>query len=126
MIIFKSTVLINKDLEFDEDFSYSKEECKKLYPLLEVTSSNINGYFYRDEDNYLRANVIIKADVILSDSLTCEPFKKTLDIAEDFEIMDKEDGEGEGYIFPSSSFELKDLCLCLIKTYVPLKPLKDN
>ena len=46
MIIFKSSVLINKDLEFDEDFSYSKEECKKLYPLLEVTSSNINGYFY--------------------------------------------------------------------------------
>lgn len=126
MIVFKSSVLQNKDLNFDETFTYSKKECEKLYPLLEVKKATMNGYYYRDNDNYLRANVVLEAEVILSDAHTCLPFSRTLEIEEDFEIMDKEDGEGEGYIFPSSSFDSKELCLCLIHTYIPFNARKEN
>lgn len=126
MIIFKSLVTPKKDLKFNETFHFGKEELKNHYPLLEVNNALMDGYFYRDNEDYLRCNAVIKANVTLADSLTGEPFEKDIDIEDDFEIMDEEDGEGEGYIFPSNSFELSSLCLCLINSSIPLKPLKDK
>mgnify|MGYP004551501165 CR=1 FL=1 len=126
MIVFKSLVTQNKDLKFNKTYDFSKDELKKYYPLIEVKKALMDGYFYRDEEDYLRCNVIIKANLTLIDSLTNEPFTKEIEIKDDFEIMDKEDGEGEGYIFPSASFSLSSLCLCLIKSSIPLKVVKED
>ncbi|HAS56838.1 MAG TPA: hypothetical protein DEF61_04930 [Firmicutes bacterium] len=126
MIVFKSLVTQKKDLKFNETFTFDKDELKNYYPLVEVKKALMDGYFYRDEEDYLRCNLIIKANVTLIDSITNEPFDKEMEIKDDFEIMDKEDGEGEGYIFSSSSFSLSSLCLCLIKSSIPLKVRKED
>lgn len=126
MIVFKSLVTQKKDLKFNETFTFDKDELKNYYPLVEVKKALMDGYFYRDEEDYLRCNLIIKANVTLIDSITNEPFDKKMEIKDDFEIMDKEDGEGEGYIFSSSSFPLSSLCLCLIKSSIPLKVRKKD
>ena len=126
MIVFKSLVTQKKDLKFNETFTFDKDELKNYYPLVEVKKALMDGYFYRDEEDYLRCNLIIKANVTLIDSITNEPFDKEMEIKDDFEIMDKEDGEGECYIFSSSSFSLSSLCLCLIKSSIPLKVRKED
>lgn len=95
------------------------------YPLHKISKIKYEARFYKVKERLL-GDVKIKTNLEVEDTSDCTPFIYSLNIEEKgIEIMDKEDGESEGYIFPSSSFELDDLLFNIILSHLPIRLTKD-
>lgn len=115
MRVQKGRITFEKDFPLDEAISFSAEQVATLYPIIDVRDCHIKGLLYRDEDDKLYADVDVWAKVRYKDGLTGEPFDHDFSSMGLYEILEREDGEGEGFIFPGSELDTVELSRSIIK-----------
>ena len=115
MKVHKSRITFEKDQSVEENIELSAEQVATLYPIIEVRDCHLKGLIYRDDDDKLYADVDVWAKVTYKDGVTGEPFDYDFASMGLYEILEKEDGEGEGFIFPGSEFETDELTRSIIK-----------
>lgn len=111
MKVFKSKVTFAVDVPLDEDVDLSGRSYGSL---LGVEGCHIKGLLYRDDEGKLFADVDISATLTCKDIHSGSPFKSAFACSGDYEILEKEDGEGEGFILPGAALDTADLAFCAI------------
>lgn len=122
MTISKSHIYANPYL-VDEDLAFEDVDFKSQYPILSMDSCHLKAKFYKSKEDKIFAEMDIAATAILEDSYTCKPFKKKLTLSEDFEIMEDEDYEGEGFIVPGKVIDVSSLVVAIIRSSLPIRVL---
>ncbi len=125
MKIYRNLVKEGHPLELEEDISFSKEECQNDYPLLSVPSCHVRMVF-ENVDDFLTCDYFLSGDMELSDSRTAEPFLQSFEDDDLIDLLRSEEEDGEGYIFPGTSLESKDLAHKIIRSLVPISPHKED
>lgn len=115
MKVHKSRITFEKDLAVEENIELSEAQVATLYPIIEVRDCHLKGLIYRDDDDKLYADVDVWAKVTYKDGVSGEPFDYNFASMGLYEILEKEDGEGEGFIFPGGEFETEELTRSIIK-----------
>ena len=91
MKVSKSKVTFAVDVPLDEDVDLSGRSYGSL---LGVDGCHIKGLLYRDDDGKLFADVDISATLTCKDIHSGSPFQLPFACSGDYEILEKEDGEG--------------------------------
>ncbi len=90
------------------------------YPIHKAKSCHYEAKIYKVKDMIL-VDMAIDATLEVEDTGDCTPFDLALSFEENSNvIMEEEDGESEGYIFPGNSFDLDDLARLLIISRIPI------
>ena len=125
MRVYRSQVTPNRPLDLDEGYSFSREDCKEEYPLLEIPSCRFEATFF-DEDGRLFCSYRVYGDWILSDSRTAKEFLSSFEEEGEVEILSSFEEEGDGYVFPGTFLESDELAHKIVKTLVPLSPHEEG
>lgn len=125
MRVYRSQVRPNRGLELDEEYSFSREDCAKEYPLLEIPGCHFEASFY-DDDGRLFASYRVSGNWVLSDGRTAEEFSSSYEEEGEVEILSSFEEEGDGYVFPGTFLESEELAHKIVKTLVPLSPHKED
>ena len=127
MKIFRSSILPNRPLEVSEKLpDFEGDSIPSGLPLIKISSPKITGEFFKDGD-FLAFDGRVEAVLTLRDARTDETFKEPCSVDEIINIYDEnQDSDDFGYVFPGSSFELKDFVRSVLISEVPLKPLKEG
>lgn len=112
--IFERAYLLDEELSFLDPSLFADS-----YPLLGIDKCHVKGELSK-EDKLIKADLSIAATITLEDSYTAKPFKKKISLEESFDIMEDEDGEGEGFIVPGKAIELEVLVVDLIRFSLPM------
>lgn len=100
------------------------EGYKIRYPLRKARSCHLEAKVYREKEEIL-VDMKGEATFEAEDTSDASPFLYSLSIDEKgIAIMEKEDGEGDGFIFEGNSFDLEELALDLFECHIPLRLLK--
>lgn len=123
MKVYRTAITEARPLPLNEEFAFSKEECKPLYPLLEVKKAKIEGEITRTDD-ILTASFHLHAEVLFSDARTAKPFVQELDADELADLLEDElgDDEDEGFILPGSYFDTKEMVRQALLPLIPIAP----
>lgn len=90
------------------------------YPIKNVVSlSYLAETTKRDEHPLVWMR--IKGRLEVYDSRDNAVFEYPFSIEEETEILEEEDGESVGYIVPGNSFDLDELALELVKSFLPIR-----
>lgn len=107
---------VKETLEFKpEDFPLSS-------PIRDIKDCRIEGNLYLD-GGIIRCSLAAEANLLLEDSYTAKTFWEKKEIEEDFDILEDEDGEGEGFIVPGPAIDLNELIIALYRFSLPSKIL---
>ncbi len=122
--IVKSALKSGAPLRYDTDLTF--EGYPFSYPLHGVKSSHLKARVYRvKEDIYV--DLSFDGILLAEDTSDATPFLYHLSFVDkSIAIMEREDGEKEGYILPGNSFDLEELTLLLIHSHIPLILHKDD
>jgi uncharacterized metal-binding protein YceD (DUF177 family) len=126
MKIFRSSVPKGRVLPVDETYAeWDPALFARCYPLLGIRSAYLKGNF-ENTDGILTFNGVIGGVVVLSDSRTNEPFEEEYKIKDVFQLLEDEDDESatNGYIFPDNGINLEEFVFSVLRSEVPIKPLK--
>lgn len=122
MKLFKSHIH-ERPIEIDEDEVYSPEDFASTYPVRGIEKCHVKGSFWLEEGKIF-ATLSVQATLLLEDSNTAERFRKKVSPSMDFQILDDEDGEGEGFIVPGPVIDMAQLALLVIRFSLPSKVVK--
>ena len=122
MRIYRNSIAPGKPLELDEDICLSKRDFSSTYPLLDIKRAHIEGILEKEEGNFLTANCLIEALVTLADARTGKPFDYQISVDDIYDLLESEEEDGDGYIFPGNGIELDDFVFAVIKSNIPLAP----
>lgn len=125
MKIYRNLVKEGHPLELEEDIAFSKEDCQNDYPLLSVPSCHVKMVF-ENVDDFLTCDYFLAGEMELSDSRTAEPFLESFEDDDLIDLLQSEEEDGEGYIFPGTFLESKDLAHKIIRSLVPISPHKEG
>ncbi len=121
MRIYRSQVRPSKPIELGETYSFSRGDCEKEYPLVEIPDCRFEASFY-DEDGHLRCSYRVSGNWILVDGRTAKEFSSSFEEEGDIDILSSFEEEGEGYVFPGTFLESEELAHKIVKTLVPVSP----
>lgn len=118
--LVKSAVQEGRDTLFEgKDVSF--EGYSLHYPLRKVLSCNYEGKLNRYNDK-LYCSLRLECVLEVEDTSDCTLFEYPLSFEEkDLEVMEEEDGEGEGYIFPGNTVDMDLFALTLIQSHLPIR-----
>ncbi len=112
-----------RPLPFEEEESYSPEDFPANSPIKMIEDCQVAGEIHL-EDGIIRCHMKASAKLTLEDSYTAETFQKKKTVEDEFDILDEENGEGEGFIVYGPSIDLKEIALSLFRFQLPSKILK--
>jgi|GEM_PF-946915 hypothetical protein len=123
--VAKSAVTSGRDYTFSSDGPLEGYETH--YPLIAVKSCHYEGELIREneDEGQLWIRVKGKAELEVYDTRTGIPFLYPTKIQEKAQILDDEDGEGEGYIVSGPNIDLDGLVLRILESSLPLQLLKN-
>lgn len=122
--IYRNSITAAKPLEVNEKFTERDfGNVKQNYPLDKIVSAYIGGTF-ENEDGFLIFRGEIGGVLALHDARSNEIFDYPVTVSDDVEILEDDDGEGEGYIFSGNCIELEILVASVLQSEIPIKPLK--
>lgn len=125
MKIYRNLVKEGHPLELEEDLAFSSIDCQNDYPLLSVPSCHAK-MIIENVDDFLTCDYSISGTMELSDSRTAKPFTQEFEDSDLIDLLQSEEEEGEGYIFPGTFLESEDLAHKIIRTLVPISPHQEN
>lgn len=125
MRIHRNLVKEGKPLIFEEDLSFSQGDCAGDYPLLSVPNCRFSCKV-ENEDGYLTADYSIEGKMELADSRTGKPFLQEFSDADCIDLLESEEEDGEGYIFPGTHLESRDLAHKIIHSLIPISPHQEG
>lgn len=125
MRIHRNLVKEGKPLSFEEDLCFSRQDCAEDYPLLSVPKCHF-ACKVENEDGYLTAEYSISGQMELADSRTSLPFLEEFSDADCIDLLESEEEDGEGYIFPGTHFESAELAHKIIHSLIPISPRKED
>lgn len=114
MRIQKGAVTYARDFEVDEEVAIPDSALPSLYPIVKVDSCRIKGLIYRDEDDRLFADVDVMASLVCVDGRDLSRFVHPFLAAGVYEILEAENGEGEGFILPGAYLDTAELAKCIL------------
>lgn len=118
--IAKSAVLQGRETPF-EGKGLTFEGYPLHYPLRKVLSCDYEGALNRYEGK-IYLSMRLSATLEVEDTSDATLFEYPLSFEErDIEIMETEDGEGEGYIFPGNTLDIDEVALTLIQSHLPIR-----
>ena len=123
MIFYRSAVTPSRPLIFDEDIDFSGISFAKDFPLLGISSCHVKGIVEKNGE-FLTLNAEIKATLTLADSRTLKPFNYPVSSKEVFDLLESNEQDGEGYVYPDNKIDLTDVIYHALRSLVPAKPLK--
>lgn len=115
MRIQKGAVTYARDFKVDEQVAIPDSALPSLYPIVKVESCRIKGLIYRDEDDRLFADVDVMASLVCVDGRDLSKFGHRFASSGIYEILEKEDGEGEGFILPGAYLDTAELSECVLR-----------
>ena len=123
MKVLKSAVSngFPKEYSFDTVF----EGYPIRYPLRKVRNCHLWAKVYREKEEILvdmRGEATFEAEDTSDASLFLYPLSFD---EKGIAIMEKEDGESDGFIFEGNSFDLEELALDLFECHIPIRLLKN-
>lgn len=98
------------------EFRYPLRGIKSCHYEVEITSLS-------SEPNLVAR---LTGIMTLEDTLDGTIFDRPFSLEEEALIMEKEDDEGSGYIFPGPSFVLEEVLLAIISSSLPLRVRKEE
>lgn len=126
MKIFRSSVPKGRVLAIDEFYpDWDASLFEKSYPLLGMKDASIRGNF-ENVDDILTFNGVIEGTLILADSRSNEPFEEDYSVKDVFQLLEDEDEDcsSSAYVFPENGIDLEEFVLSVLRSEVPIKPLK--
>lgn len=114
----KSSILKGRELVFENDTTF--KDYQKRYPLNDVESCHYEVKANR-HDGFIMLNFKIKGKLSVFDTRDNVIFLYPINIKEETEILDDEDGDREGYIVSGANLDLDDLTLLIIQSSLPLR-----
>ena len=109
-------------LKVEEEETFFPEDFPSSSPLKMIDGCKVKGSLFL-EDGVIHCHLEADAVLTLEDSYTMEHFQKKQKLDEEFEILDDENGEGEGFIVSGPSIEIKELVIALYRFSLPSKIL---
>lgn len=103
----------------DEDIS----SYPVSYPLAGIKKCHYDASLQRVGE-YIQCSLYINSLITLIDSRDGVHFDKKWRVEETFDILDDEDGEGEGYIVKGNSIDLDELVIRVIASSLPIKNVR--
>lgn len=125
MKIYRSAVTSARPLEVDEEVSFRDKDFSPFYPLLGIERCHLQGEITK-EGKLLWMRAYVTADLKLVDARSNEAFYLPVTHEEYFPLLEDEEGDIEGYVFPNNLIEASDIAFALLRTLVPIKPLKEG
>ncbi len=125
MRIHRNLVKEGKPLCWEEELAFSKEDCAQDYPLLSVPKCRFRCKV-ENEGGYLTADYSICGEMELADSRNASPFLEGFSDSACIDLLESEEEDGEGYIFPGTHFESRDLAHKIIHSLIPISPHKEG
>lgn len=120
--VLKSAVTSGFPKEYSFDTLF--EGYRIRYPLRKARNCHLEAKVYREKEEIL-VDMKGEATFEAEDTSDASPFLYSLSFDEKgIAIMEKEDGEGDGFIFEGNSFDLEELALDLFECHIPLRLLK--
>lgn len=123
---FQFSVLRHKGhLFLEEEESYTKDEIKEIYSLIDVEKVHVDAEL-QNEGDIAHIHFAIKGNLILECAYTLEPVDYPIDFEEDLEFSNQSEYEDdENVIFVGSDLvDLHPYILGLIITEIPMKVVK--
>ncbi len=121
--VAKSALQKGRTLSFYNDTVFAGYDIE--YPIKSVI-----GCHYEAKGNrvasYPHLSYSIDAELELFDSRDGVPFRKKIHIDDEVDVMEQEDEDGDGFIYPGSSIDLDLLCLSLIVSSLPLRIVRSD
>lgn len=114
----KSSIIKGRELVFENETTF--KGYQKRYPLNDVESCSYKVKANR-HDGFIILNFLIKGKLSVFDTRDNEIFVYPINIKEETEILDDEDGDREGYIVSGANLDLDDLTLLIIQSSLPLR-----
>ena len=106
----------------EEALEFKPEDFPSSSPIRDIRGCEIEGSLYLG-DGKIKCQLQAKARLLLEDSYTAKAFWKKQSIEEEFDILEDEDGEGEGFIVPGPVIDLNQLVVALFRFSLPQKIL---
>ncbi len=125
MKIYRNLVKEGHPLELEEDIVFSREECQNDYPLLSIPSCHAK-LLIENVDDFLTCDYSLVGEMELSDSRTAKPFLLKFEDSDLIDLLQNEEEEGEGYIFPGTFIQSEELIHKIIRTLVPISPHQED
>lgn len=125
MRIYRNAITSAKPLEVEEELSYKEGDFASSYPLLGLKGVKVSGQINRNDD-FLTAHLHVIGTMVLSDAYTSFPFDEEFELDEIVDLLEDVDEDGDGYVLPGTFVELSEVVFHLIRSHVPLKPLKEG
>ena len=115
--IAKSAVTFGRSQTFSSDGPLKDDGIR--YPLIAIPSCHYEGEMYRENDGRLWVKICGFAELNVYDTRTDIPFLRPTKFQETAEILDDEDGEGEGYIVVGPNVDLDELVVRILTSSLP-------
>ncbi|MCQ2772754.1 MAG: DUF177 domain-containing protein [Bacilli bacterium] len=121
--VAKASITRGRAAEYSSDEDLSS--YKVSYPLAGVKACHYDASLQRVGE-YIQCSFFINSTITLIDSRDGVHFDKKWRVEETFDILDDEDGEGEGYIVHGNSIDLDELVIRVITSSLPIKNTRPN
>lgn len=125
MRIYRSQVTPNRPLSVNEAYSFSRKDCEKEYPLVEIPSCLFEAEFF-DDDGFLSCRYRVSGSWVLVDGRTAKEFSSSFADEGEISILSSFEEDGDGYLFPGTFFASEELAHKIVKTLVPLSPKEEG
>lgn len=119
--VAKASISKGREAVYESDESLSSYPVE--YPISSIKSCHYEASLVR-VGNYIQCSMFINAELELIDTYDGVKFTKKHKVEETFDILDDEDGEGEGYIVKGNSIDLDELVIRVITSSLPIKVVR--
>ncbi len=121
--VVKSALAMGREDSYSFDTAFPNYSFH--YPLRKVLQMHVEAKIYREKTG-IYVDISLKGRLEVEDTSDASIFELPISFFEKaLAIMDKEDGEGEGYIFEGNSFDLEELALLLIESHLPIRVTRE-
>ena len=117
MIFHRNDITPERPLLVDEDIAFPKV-TKDLYPLLGVKNVHLKGEILKIE-GILHLVGELKASLVLSDARSLKRVPYAFQEKVECDLLQNEDEEGDGYVFPENRIDLDEVAACLLLSLYP-------